>query len=359
MKPRNALLALFVLISVAACAKRPEAAASRSETRVAAPLGLAERLSLPERTELAGTVVAQKATAVSSRVMALVTAVHVALGDRVAAGQTLISIDPTAAEGQVAQARGALAQAEAGLALARRNFERFEALAAKQAASELELDLARMQFEQARGAVVQAQGAVEAAQSVARESRVAAPFAGRVTQRMIEVGDLAAPGRPLLLLESERGRRLSLAVPESLAASAALAIGQEIPVALDAAASSAPVAGKIVEISPGPDPLTHAYTVKVALAGDVPAGAAARAWLASAAREAVVVPRAALVASGGLSLVVVRDEQGRAQTRVVTVGRPLEGERVELLSGLAGGERLLLGLVSAPPAGALVEEVGS
>jgi multidrug efflux system membrane fusion protein len=357
--PKSSILLAAATLAVTACGKHETSAAGEAP-RVQARFAQAERLAQADTTGVAGTVAADQTAAVSSRVMATVTAVPVRLGDAVAAGQTLVSIDPTTAQGQVAQAEGALAQARAALTLAQRNYERFQALARTQAASELELDLARMQYEQAQGAVQQGQGAVEAASSVARESRVVAPFAGRVAQRLVEVGDLAAPGRPLIVLESQVGRRMVLSVPEGLVAAAALEIGDAVPVTLDAQPELGELAGKVAEVSPGPDPVSHSYTVKLELAGvDVAAGAAGRAWLPVGRREAVVVPAEALVQSGGLTLVVVRDPDGRAQSRVVTLGARRADGRIEVLSGLAGGETLALGLPAAPPAGALLEETHS
>ncbi len=282
--------------AVAACGGHSAAAPAGEPPPVAARVAIAERVVAESRTALAGTVAAERTAAVSSRVMALVTAVHVDLGDEVRAGQTLISIDPSAAEGQATQARGGLAQADAALALARRNLERYQALAATASASELELDLARTQFEQAKGAVEQARGAVATAQSVARESQVVAPFAGRIAARLVEVGDLAAPGRPLAMLESRVGRRLVVAVPESVAQTVALAPGTALAVTLDAQPALGEIDGRVAEVSPGPDPLTHSYTVKVdlPLAG-VAAGAAGRVYLPVARRQAVRVPREALV----------------------------------------------------------------
>ncbi len=360
-------LALVSALGFAACSG-PRAAAKRVEPApVAARLAVAERVASDSRTAFAGTVAAEKSTAVQSRVMAMVTAVHVQLGDSVAAGDTLLSIDPTAAQGQVEQARGGLAQAEAALTLAKRNLERFEALAASKSASELELDMARMQHEQAAGAVKQAQGAVDSASSVARESRVVAPFAGRVAARLVEVGDLAAPGRPLVMLESRLGRRLVVSVPETVARAAALTPGLALAVTLDARPDLGEISGHVAELSPGPDPVSHSYTVKIDLpALDLPAGAAGRVFLAIGHRDAIRVPRAALIESGGLTLVVVRDSDGRAQSRVVTVGAvgAVAGEGtagsesvVEILSGLAGGESVALGLAVAPPAGARIEEI--
>jgi RND family efflux transporter MFP subunit len=347
-------------LALAACGGRDAAVAAAEPAPVSARVAVAERVSTDRRTELAGTVAAEKSAAVSSRVMAMVTAVHVQMGDEVHAGQTLISIDPSAAEGQAAQARGALAQAEAALTLARRNHERFSALAATQSASELEVDLARMQFAQAEGAVAQAKGAVAAAQSVARESRVVAPFSGRIAARLVEVGDLAAPGRPLAMIESRQGRRLVIAVPETVAQAAALAPGAPVAVTLDAQPALGEIAGRVAEVSPGPDPVTHAYTVKI----DLPltptsvfaAGSAGRAFLPGGRRDAVRVPREALIESGGLTLVVVRDEAGHAQSRIVTLGDVGADGRVEILSGLAGGETVALGLAAAPAAGARLTE---
>ncbi|MDQ1349681.1 MAG: Efflux transporter periplasmic adaptor subunit [Acidobacteriota bacterium] len=353
-------LPLAAALSLAACGASHDAAKPSEASEpspVAARLAVAERATADGRTGFSGTVAAEKSTAVSSRVMAMVTAVHVDLGDTVAAGQALLSIDPTAAQGQVSQAQGGLAQAEAALTLAKRNLERFEALAASDSASELELDMARMQFEQAAGAVKQARGAVDSASSVARESRVVAPFAGRVAARLVEVGDLAAPGRPLVLIESSVGRRLVVAVPETVARTAALAAGLTVGVTLDARPDLGELAGRLAEVSPGPDPVSHSYTVKIDLpALDLPAGAAGSAFFATGQRATVRIPSAALIESGGLDLVVVRDDAGRAQSRVVTVGART-GPSVEILSGLAGGESVALGLAVAPPAGARIDPI--
>lgn len=359
---RFRLLAAASTLAIAAVATAcggshpPSLAAAPDAVR--ARLVAAERLTLPIEIELAGAVEAERSASVSSRVVALVTAVHARLGERVAAGAPLVSIDPTAARGQLAQAQGALAQAEAALALAEKNHRRFEALGESRSASELEVDMARAQHEQAQGAVAQARGAVAAAESVARESRVVAPFAGRVVARLVEAGDLAAPGRPLLTIESEAGRRLAVDVPERLAA--ALAVGAELAVSLDSRPELGRFAAAVVERAPGPDPLTHTVRVKLDLPErDVAAGAAGRAWVASGERAAVVVPGDAVVRSGGLTLVVVRDGEGRAATRVVTLGRTLDDGRVEVLSGLAGDERVAVGLQSAPAAGAPLEEAAS
>ncbi len=356
---RAALAAAAIAIvglALSACAPRETAVEEGETTFVRARVVMAERVDAPREVELYGTVAAERTAALSTRVMAMVTAVRVRDGEHVERGQLLLELDPQASQGQVSQARGALSQAQAALALAERNLERYRALHAANAASELELDMARMQHEQASGAVEQAEGAVAAASSVAADSRVVAPFAGRVYRRMVEVGDLAAPGRPLMMLESDGPRRLRLAVPESLVVESGLAEGDPLPVAVDTRPDLGRMIASVVERSAGADPATHSYEYQVALpVEDLPTGAAGRAWVGGGREPRVLVPADALLHRGGVTLVALQDADGRAATRVVTVGRTAADGRVEILSGLAGSESVLAGLETPPPAGARVE----
>lgn len=356
MKTLIALFTLLVAISGCAGHTEPKQEAAQ-EPAVTARLASVESVSAPVTIELPGTVEADRTAAVSSRVMATVTAVHVRAGDPVRRGQVLVEIDPQTAAGQVAQARGGLAQAQAGLALAERNYQRFQALAATEAASQLELDLARSQYEQAKGAVEQARGAVSSASSVASESRVVAPFDGRVAARLVEAGDLAAPGRPLVQIESSSAHRLAVAVPESVLAGAGLTLGTAVPVSIDARPDLGRFGGTVAELSPGADPVAHTFLVKIALGKtEVPSGSTGRAYLPTGERSTVAVPADAVLRQGGATLVVVRDADGLAVSRIVTLGSDLGGGRIEVLSGLTGGETVLVGLAAVPPLGARVEE---
>ena len=330
----------------------PHSPSKKEIPAVAAATALVERASLPDRVTLYGTVTADRTAAVSSRVMANVVAVPARVGQAVAAGDVLVEIDAATASGQVAQAKGALAQARAALSLAERNYERYKALAATGSASALELDMTRMQYEQAKGAVQQGEGAVEAASSVAKESRVTAPFGGRVAARLVEAGDLAAPGRPLVTIESATGRRLVVQVPAGTVATSGLAAGRKLSVKIDGVAAD--LAGTVVEMSPGADPGSHTYTATLELAGaPVATGLTGRATLEASPRATVLVPESAVLTSGGVTLVAVKDEAGKARTRAVTTGAA-SGGKVEVLSGLAGGETVLVGLAAPPADGAPV-----
>jgi len=336
----STLVPITALVITAACghdeAQRVDSDFQTHLVSVAEVEGVTESRPI----EVRGTVHPARQATVSSRVMGPVVALMVRAGATVAKGQTLLEIQPEASEGQLAQTRGALAQASAGLALAERNHQRFKALHAENAASELELDMAKMQYEQARGAVAQAEGAVRSASSVAKESAVRAPFAARVVETLVEVGDLAAPGRPLVRVESTEGQQIWLAVRE--ADIRRVALDQQIDVFLDARPDLGRLTGHVHEIVPSADSATHTFAVKVGLEDiHVPSGLSGRAIILGDASDRLLAPAAAIHHRGGLELVVVRTADGTARTRAVTTGRAFPDDRIEILSGLNAGEMVV------------------
>jgi RND family efflux transporter MFP subunit len=344
MKARNIIpivsLAFAALVITGCGHEEPKTAGANLES-LTVKTAEVQLVTTMKPIEVRGVVQPARQAAVSSRVMGPVVALRVSSGSVVSKGQTLLEIQPEASQGQLAQAQGALAQAEAALALAERNHERYKALHAENAASDLELDMARMQYEKARGAVSQAEGAVRAASSVADESSVKAPFSARVIDTLVEVGDLAAPGRPLVQVESLEDQQIWLTVRARDAGR--VQVGDEIAVRFDARPDLGTVTGVVEEIVPSADPATHTLTVKVGL-GDVaiPSGFTGRATIDGDAAERLVVPAQALHSRGGLELVVVRSDDGTARTRAVTSGAAAGEGLIEILSGLNAGESIVL-----------------
>jgi RND family efflux transporter MFP subunit len=338
------LIPMVALIMAAGCghdeAKRADA---QLETLTVTTVEV-EAVSDVKPIDVRGVVRPARQAEVSSRAMGPVVALRVDAGSVVSKGQVLLEIQPQASQGQLSQARGALAQAQAALAQSKRNFERYQALHAENASSELELDVARMQYEQARGAVAQAEGAVSSASSVASESEVRAPFAARVIETLVEVGDLAAPGRPLVRIESLADKQIWLTVRARDAGR--IGIGDELAVRFDARPDFGAVDGTVVEIGPSADSTTHTLTVKVDLGKvEIPSGFSGRTTIEGDVTERLVIPVSAVHYRGGLELVVVRAADGTARTRAVTTGGDLADEKVEILSGLDYGD---LVVVDAP-----------
>lgn len=354
----NRLLAASMIAAVAltvvACGGHESEHAAADLPAVESRLAPVELISDSGKIELYGVVQPNRQAFVSGRVMGPVVAIHVRAGDAVKKGRLLLEIEPNASDGQVAQAQGALAQAQAALALAEKNFRRFEKLHSEKAASDLELDMARMQHEQTMGAVRQAEGAVQAASSVAKESTVRAPFDARVVDTLVEVGDLAAPGRPLVKLESLSGRQLWLTVRE--ADIHRFQAGGTIEVSFDSMPVDRRFKGTVDEIIPAADPATHTFTVKVGVEDvEVASGSSGRGYIEGDASERLVVPASAVHRRGGLELVVIRGSDGLARTRAVTTGAELGEGRIEVLSGLAEGDEALIDALGPLPDGTPVE----
>jgi RND family efflux transporter MFP subunit len=338
MKTRITLLLSIVLAAAwAGCSHEAKLAQAENTTLRArtAPVSVRE---VPRLISVEGTIHAEDDAVLSSRAMGPVVRERAKVGDRVKKGDVLLEIEERMNSGMLSQAKGALAQAQAAEALASTNLKRFEVLFSEQACSQLELDMARMQAETAQGAVKQAQGAVDAAGAVANESSVRAPFDGVVVEKFVNVGDLVAPGRPLIRVQTQTGRELQF----NVRAADGMQLKQGTPITCKLDDENQSVEATITEIAPSADPMTHTIAVKAQITNDsLAAGYTATAEIPGAMIRATLVPKSAVFATGGLHLVSVVDQNGAARTRAVTIGRE-RGDEIEILSGLASGETVVL-----------------
>jgi RND family efflux transporter MFP subunit len=171
-----------------------------------------------------------------------------------------------------------------------------------------------------------------------------APFDGIVTDRSVDPGSMAAPGTPLLTLDSLGSLQFEARL--DAARVAAISAGQTVAVRIDTdPQNAAPAAGRVVEVS-RIDAGGHRFAVKIDVAPNTAwrAGLFGRALFAGASRRAIAIPASAVVRRGQLAFVFVAAD-GRARLRAVSLGESA-GERVEILDGLSAGEHILL----APPA---------
>jgi RND family efflux transporter MFP subunit len=170
-------------------------------------------------------------------------------------------------------------------------------------------------------------------------SRLLAPFAGVVTARLADPGTLASPGVPLLQVDQAGALQLEATVDES--AIGAIHKGMKAQVAIDGA-SSAELVGTVAEIDPAADPASHSFLVKIDLpsSSQLRAGMYGTAEFANGVRQAIVIPRSAVVFRGSLACAYVIDGQGIAQLRSLTLGAT-QGDLVEVLSGISPGESLV------------------
>jgi len=203
----------------------------------------------------------------------------------------------------------------------------------------------------AQARLAQAKEASRAAGTVAGYTRITAPLAGVVTGKALDVGMTVFPGMPLMTVEEEGRYRLEVNAPESLLGK--VKPGQSVKVAVDGVASE--LTGRVAEVFPNADPLSRTFLVKVDLTGTgIRAGLYGRAMFSVGEKKGLLVPRGALMERGALTSVWVVDKENIARMRLVKTGKTL-GDRIEILSGLADGERIVTSGVELVTDGAKVE----
>jgi len=262
-------------------------------------------------------------------------------GDHVAKGQLLARIDSRDVSAKLAQAEAGAVAARAMEQNARRMLERMQRLASRNAATQRDLDDAAAGHAAAQANVEAAEEGVEAARSYLTYAEVRAPFGGRVTEKRVEVGDLASPGTVLFTVEDTSRVKVEAQVPESIGIG--LAPGDPVEIEIGGARHAA----RLAEIVPAADPRSRTFTVRAVLEnseGHLRSGTFARMRVGSRDRDVLAVPEGALVLRGPLTGVYVVDAAGdppRARLRWITLGRARDGMR-EVLTGLVPGERYVV-----------------
>lgn len=288
-----------------------------------------QEMVFPLHTEATGVVTAKTKAFLASKIPGLVNEVRGREGDRVARNQVLVIL-----EGRDLQAEAA--QAEAELENAKIQLARMERLHAEDSVAQQELDNARRNFRVARARK-------EATQARLSYTSIKAPFAGLITERLIEPGEVTSPGQPLLKIEDPSSLQLEVTVSESDVQT--LRQGDMLMVTIDALTRTRPtghLSGTITNIVPTGDPATHTVLVKVGLptVSGLRSGMFGRAVFAREQIKTLAVPQESLVLRDDLSGVFVIDDNQVAHLRWIKTGRRFDGN-VEVLSGLAGGERIL------------------
>lgn len=306
----------------------------------------------PQIVRTTGTLRSRETAVLSAQVVGRVQQVTVHEGDNVAAGQTLVVLDDSTLRASADQADAAVKAAASQQAAAQTNADlaastlaRYQQLQAQKSVSPQEMDevTRRSQAAGAQVDALRAQGNAARAQAsgaaaMLTYTRIRAPFAGVITSRTADPGTLAAPGVPLLQIDSAGALQFQTTVDES--ALAAIHIGTKLPVRLDAASST--TEGTVAQIVPAADPASHTFLVKIDLpsSNQLRAGMYGTAEVATGTRQAIVVPRSAVVMRGSLPCAYALDSNGIAQLRYVTLGREQAG-LVEILSGISAGEKLV------------------
>jgi RND family efflux transporter MFP subunit len=345
-------VALVVLALAGCTATQPTAQTPPEKIHGVAVIQI-QKTSVPDAVEATGTVRAVLSAQLSSQVMGTITRVNVHEGDRVKRGEVLVSIDEAQQQAVYSGAKAGLqasqesiAAADADYSLAESTMKRYQMLYDKKSVSPQEYDemkthlaAAQARRDAAHAGATQAEAGVSQAGTAMSFTKVRAPFDGMVVAKLAEPGSMAAPGVPLLTIESPNNFRLEVQVDESKIGSVKL--GADVPVVIDSLGNQS-ISGKVVQIVPAADPSSRTFTVKIDLPSNsqMRTGLFGRARFPQGQREAIAIPKTAVLNRGQLQAVYVVGSDQLASLRFVTLG-PASGDQVEVLSGLQSGDRIV------------------
>lgn len=298
------------------------------------PVRVAEVMQSPVRDGLraVGSVAPAEEIRLSFKTGGVVASIAVEQGDRVRSGQVLAVLAQEEVAAAVAQARALAEKAE-------RDLERGRALYTDEVAT-------REQVDDLMTARDVARANLRSAEFNARFSRIESPADGIVLRKLAEPDELVSAGQPVLVVgDTSSGWIVRAALSDRDVVR--VREGDTAEVTLDAYPGQA-FPAQVIELASAADPMTGTYEVKLAIdAGELRLvqGLVAKVEMTGTAGSAVpVVPVHALLEADGSEAVVYvvarREEREVAQRIAVRVGR-LRGDRVEVLSGLEGGERLV------------------
>ena len=285
--------------------------------------------------EVVGTVRAKLHAVIAAKINGRIEQMLVVPGQTVRKGELLAQLDVREIQARLDQAKAVREQAENDL-------KRFSALLKQEAVTRAEFDAVQARERVAKATMTEAETMLD-------HSRITAPFAGQVTRKLADIGDLATPGRPLLEMEDPASLRFDAEVPEAIISH--ITPGLSLPVRLPSLTND--LRGTVSEIAPTADLNSRTFQVKFDLppAQGLRAGQFGRVAIPVHETEALRTQASAVVRRGQMEMVFVVANQ-RAQLRLVKTGKRM-GDEVELVSGVNSGESVVIdgadGLVDGQP----------
>ncbi|OMG53661.1 efflux transporter periplasmic adaptor subunit [Azonexus hydrophilus] len=276
-------------------------------------------------------VEAVQQTTIGAQVAGRVLEVRADAGQRVSKGDLLMRIDAR-------EASEAARAADAQYNVAKLNYERHQQLKAQKFVSQAALDKAKADFD----AAAANRGAAGASQS---HATIVAPMAGIVARRHAEAGDMAMPGTPLFTIYQPGSLRVTASVPQYRLAAMR---------GVTTARVEFPELGKWVEatavqVLPTADAATHVSQVRVTLPAlpDATPGMFARVHFVTGRADKLTVPASAVLRRGEVAAVYVQLPDNRLSLRQLRLGEAVGQGEIEVLAGLAAGDKVVTDPVKA------------
>lgn len=334
--------------------------------------------SAPQLYQAVGAIHSADTAILAAQLAGTVREIGVNAGDRVKRGQLLAVLDDRSARAQAqgaeagvneaiegeAEVEQALQAAIADRKYAEATFNRYKELLAKNSLSRQEFDGAEARYQaalanqraleakkqQVMARQQQARSQQDSAQTYLSYARIVSPLDGIVTAKSVDAGTVVMPGTPLLTVEDTARYRLEASLPEEYLPSAKS--GNNISVSTE----HGQFEGRIAEVVPAADATSHTFLVKIDLPRDCScrSGEYGQASFSIGEAKQLAVPSSAVIEHGELQGIFVVGTEGSVECRLVKTGKTF-GNQVEILSGLAAGERVAVSGTNRLRDGARVE----
>ncbi len=274
----------------------------------------------------AGTLNSRNTSVLSSKVMGKVVALAVNEGDHVTAGKLLLRIESGEISAQTYQAQAAYNNAKL-------QYDRIKTLFDEKAATQMEMDQATLGFESAKAGL-------HAAKAMESYTVISAPIAGQIVEKHINLGEMALPGQPILKIEDNRNLRLEITAKEQDIRF--IQPGKPVTVRIDALPGRE-IKARVAQVVPAADIRTHSFVVKIDIPEDksLISGMYGKAFFSTGERQAILVPKTAIVNLSGITGVYLVAADGNAVFQMIEPGDAY-GDDVEALTGLKAGDRVIV-----------------
>jgi len=336
----------FATLAIGACKKtESSAAATTPETMLVGPENVTVVRAEAIRTgpAISGSLTPEKSATLRAEMSGSVVQTYAEAGQRVTAGQPLAQLDASVLRDQQISAQGAVTTAQSAYDIAQREVSRAETLEKAGAIAQRDLEQARNALIAARGQLATARAQLANINKQLDKASVQAPFNGVVSVRSVNAGDVVSPGTALYTVVDPGSMQLEASVPAD--ALAEVRVGMPVDFTVNGYPNRH-FTGRITRVNPTADPATRQVKILASIpnAGNTLVGGLyAEGRVSSEAHTAPMVPIGA-VDERGLRPTVMRLRNGKVEKAEVALGiRDQAAETVEITSGLAAGDTVLLG----------------
>lgn len=294
---------------------------------------------------LSGQLTAKQTATISTRMMGYIRKIYVKPGDRVKAGQLLISISNEELLAKKAQVKSMMTEAEAAAANASRDYERYKRLREQNSVSDKELENVNLQNTSMQSKLQMARQSLREINAMLSYTDIQAPFAGIVTQKMVDEGSMANPGMPLLVVEQNGGLQVVTSIPENYISY--VKVGDAANLMIHSIGET--LQGKVSELSPSAYGTGGQYVAKLSIETkgqkDLQSGMFVNIFIPKDTNlktsSKLLLDPSAIIYRDQLTGIYVVDDQNQASLRWIKLGKEIEN-KVEVLSGLNSEDRVIL-----------------